>query len=337
MMANVMTVTGAIDAAVLGPTLMHEHVSCDITPVAARTDPPTALRVTLQDRFALDRTPAAPGVYRLKDEAAAIADLRAFHAAGGRSVVDLTTGGIAPDPAALARISAASGVNIILGAGWYYDAYVPEAARKMDVAALTEQMVAQLTEGAWGTSIRCGLIGEVGTSWPMTPFEQRSLQAAAMAQRATGAAINIHPAWHPDAADAVCDILDRAGADLSRVVMSHMDRSYPDDVDAVIALARRCIVEYDFFGVESSAWIRHVDMPNDWMRLRALRRIFDAGLDHRVCISHDICTVPRLLANGGHGYRHILHDVVPLMRDRGWAQDEIDQILVRTPRRLLAR
>jgi phosphotriesterase-related protein len=198
-------------------------------------------------------------------------------------------------------------------------------------------MVGQLTEGAWGTVHRCGLIGEIGTSWPVTPFEHRLLTAAAAAQRATGACISIHPARHPAASHVVCAILESAGADLSRVVMSHMDRTYPDDVDGVIALARHCVVEYDFFGVESSAWIRHMDMPNDWMRLRALRRIFDAGLGDRVCISHDICTVPRLLTNGGHGYRHILHNVVPLMRDRGWTQAEIDRLLVHTPQRLLAR
>ncbi len=132
-------------------------------------------------------------------------------------------------------------------------------------------------------------------------------------------------------------MLEAAGADLSRVVMSHMDRTHPEDVDAVVALARRCIVEYDFFGIETSNyWMGVVDLPNDWMRLRALRRLFDAGLGDRVVISHDICTRTRLLAEGGHGYRHILANVRPLMRDRGWSEAEIETLLVATPRRLLA-
>ncbi len=97
------------------------------------------------------------------------------------------------------------------------------------------------------------------------------------------------------------------------------------------------MVEYDFFGIETSNyWMGVVDLPNDWMRLRALRRLFDAGLGHRVCISHDICTRTRLILNGGHGYRHIPANVRPLMRDRGWSEAEIDQLLVHTPRRLLA-
>ena len=78
-----------------------------------------------------------------------------------------------------------------------------------------------------------------------------------------------------------------------------------------------------------------VDIPNDWMRIRALRKLFDAGLGDRVVISHDICTRTRLQSLGGHGYGHILRNVVPLMRDRGFSQSEIDLLLLETPRRIL--
>ncbi len=37
--------------------------------------------------------------------------------------------------------------------------------------------------------VRCGLIGEVGCSHPLTPHETRSLQAAAAAQQITGETI----------------------------------------------------------------------------------------------------------------------------------------------------
>jgi phosphotriesterase-related protein len=77
------------------------------------------------------------------------------------------------------------------------------------------------------------------------------------------------------------------------------------------------------------------DLPTDWMRLRCIRRLFEAGLGDRVAVSHDICTRSRLAANGGHGYGHLVENVVPLMRERGFEQAEIDQLLVATPRRLL--
>ncbi|MEI8145024.1 MAG: aryldialkylphosphatase [Alphaproteobacteria bacterium] len=336
MVEGVMTVTGSRSPKELGATLMHEHVICDLTKPEWRSDPPPRLDIDLDNRFELDYRPMVPGHHRLSDETVAADDLNAFRAAGGSAIVDLTTGGIDPDPEALKRLSEAAGVAVILGAGFYTEGYQSAEVLALHVEEIAEIIITQLTKGAWGTTVRCGLIGEIGVSWPMTPFERRSLQAAAHAQRKTGATINIHPGRHPLACTEICDVLEAAGADLSRVVMSHMDRTHPEDVDAVVALARRCVVEYDFFGIETSNyWMGVVDLPNDWMRLRALRRLFDAGLGDRVAISHDICTRTRLLNHGGHGYRHILANVVPLMRDRGWDQAEIDQLLIDTPRRLL--
>jgi phosphotriesterase-related protein len=95
-------------------------------------------------------------------------------------------------------------------------------------------------------------------------------------------------------------------------------------------------VEYDFFGIESSNyWMGVADLPTDWMRLRCIRRLFDAGLADRVIASHDICTRSRLQSLGGHGYAHLPRNVVPLMRDRGFSESDVETLLVRTPRRLL--
>ena len=43
----------------------------------------------------------------------------------------------------------------------------------------------------------------------------------------------------------------------------------------------------------------------------------------------------RLASFGGHGYGHIFRNVVPMMKKRGYSEDEIDAILVLNPRRLL--
>nr|WP_272212504.1 hypothetical protein [Marinicella sp. W31]MDC2878417.1 hypothetical protein [Marinicella sp. W31] len=51
----------------------------------------------------------------------------------------------------------------------------------------------------------------------------------------------------------------------------------------------------------------------------------------RVTLSHDICTRGRLQSYGGHGYSHLPRNVVPLMKDRGFAEAEIDQLLIDTP------
>lgn len=52
-------------------------------------------------------------------------------------------------------------------------------------------------------------------------------------------------------------------------------------------------------------------------------------------ISHDICYRTRLASFGGHGYGHIFRNVVPMMKKRGYGEEEIDAILVHNLRRLL--
>jgi phosphotriesterase-related protein len=208
----VMTVTGSISPEALGITLMHEHVLCDLTNPKWRGGPPAELRISLENRHELDYRPMVPGHHVLTDMEAAAQDLVAFRDAGGQSIVDLTTGGLAPDPLGLADLSRRTGVAIVLGAGFYTDAYVDEATKTASAEALAEIIEAQLVEGAWGTAVHCGLIGEIGVSWPKPPFEERALIAAALAQRRTGAAINIHPGRHFDACNQICDVLERAGA-----------------------------------------------------------------------------------------------------------------------------
>ena len=333
----VMTVLGPIAPDTLGAVLMHEHLNCDLTPPSRRGSSEPEVQITLENAFEVNYRPADYfGNHRLKDVALATRESALFKRAGGGAIVEMTTGGLLPDPAALEEISRASSVAIVLGAGFYTEPYLDAATLALSMEAITETVILQLREGAWGTSVRCGIIGEIGCSWPLTPFERRNLEAAAHAQQATGAAITIHPGRHPQAPHQILDVLTAAGADLSRVIIDHMDRTYFDHGE-VVALARRgCVVEFDFFGIETSNyWMGVADLPTDWMRLRCIRHLFDAGLGDHVVLSHDICTRSRLQSLGGHGYGHLLRNVVPLMRDRGFTPTEIDQLLVATPRRLL--
>ncbi|MEJ1157282.1 phosphotriesterase family protein [Prosthecomicrobium sp. N25] len=334
---HVVTVLGPVAPAALGPTLLHEHLLCDLTPPATRDlDLPQA-EITLETVFDFGYRPGHHhGNHRLRDVGRAAREATLFREAGGGTIVDVTTGGIRPDPQGLVAIAQASGIHVVMGAGFYTEPYLDPETLALPTEALTEIVVGQVERGAWGTAVRCGIIGEIGCSWPLTPFEARSLRAAARAQAATGAAITIHPGRDRVAPFEILDILEAEGADPGRVVVGHMDRTLLDVAD-VIALARRgAVVEYDFFGIEhSNYWLGILDIPNDWMRIRAIRALFEAGLGDRVAISHDICTRSRLRSLGGHGYGHILSNAVPLMRDRGFVQAEIDRMLVDTPRRLL--
>ena len=68
----------------------------------------------------------------------------------------------------------------------------------------------------------------------------------------TGAPLIIHPGRDERSPPHILDVLEEAGADLSRTVMSHIDRTVFAD-DALLQLAKRgCYLEYDMFGTEVS-------------------------------------------------------------------------------------
>jgi phosphotriesterase-related protein len=74
-------------------------------------------------------------------------------------------------------------------------------------------------------------------------------------------------------------------------------------------------------GQESSCYpLADVDMPNDAMRLLAIRGLIERGHLAQIPVSHDICYRSRLVRWGGHGYGHIFTNVIPLMRRRGLSE-----------------
>lgn len=51
---------------------------------------------------------------------------------------------------------------------------------------MADVIVGEVVRGVDGGDVRCGIIGEIGCSWPLVDTERRSLQAAAIAQKETG-------------------------------------------------------------------------------------------------------------------------------------------------------
>ncbi len=330
------TVLGDVSADAVGPILLHEHLLFDIVPPGTPGDP--AAEIPLEDRWQID--------YRSNDCAAnalqtdvdvAAAELAHYAAEGGSLLVDQSVFGLARDPAGQARASRQSGVHVVAAAGTYVEAYVPDDLKGLSAEALADRFTAEVTDGMDGTDIRAGLIGEMGCSWPMTGFERRALEAAAEAQRRSGASISVHPGRHATACAEVLDVLAANGADLSRVVLCHMDRTHPDGRGIRPLLDRGAVVEWDFFGVESSHyWMTDaVELPTDLGRLRLIRELARQGFGDQIAISQDICTKTRLRHWGGHGYGHILRNVTRLMDRLAFPPELISALLRDTPLRLL--
>ena len=137
------------------------------------------------------------------------------------------------------------------------DGFIPQKYRDLPVTAMADVIVKEIVEGVGDEGIRCGVIGEVGCSYPLTDLEKKSLQAAAIAQKRTGAPLIIHPGRDEKSPDEILDVLEASGADISRTVISHMGRTISDN-DKLLEFAKRgCFLEYDAFGIECSHYQVH--------------------------------------------------------------------------------
>lgn len=337
-MSTAMSVLGPIPGDQLGHTQPHEHLLSDLTGYLPEAIRNAGTPVTLSNYTSsrLDRDNAVD--MRLDSVDTAIDELRRYRQAGGNTIVEATPDGVGRRPADLAAIATASGVTVIMGAGWYAAPFHPAWTTAATTAALTERLEQELMEGDPDTGIRAGIIGEIGMSWPPDPAEEKVLTAAAHASSSTGAAILVHPGRHADAPAHHLDVLRRAGADLNRVIMSHIDRTL-FTIDDMLRLADHgCVLEFDLFGTESSYYPQDptVDLPNDGTRVRYIRQLLEHGHHDQVVIAEDVCRKTQLVSHGGEGYEHILRRVLPLMTARGISAADIHRITVTTPRRLLA-
>ncbi|NXD15966.1 PTER protein, partial [Nothocercus nigrocapillus] len=340
---KVQTVLGLVEPDQLGYTLTHEHLSMNYTccyfPPAPSQEPLSEGPIEMKNLFWIKQHPYShkENLLLCQETAAVKEELLLFKAAGGGTIVENTTVGIDRDMNTLKKLAEETGVHIIAGAGFYVDSTHSSHTQAMTVEQLTGIIVDEMLRGADGTDIKCGVVGEIGCSWPLTPSEQRVLQAAAQAQAQLGCPVIVHPGRSSDAPFQIVRILQEAGADISKTVMCHLDRTIFDTKKLLEFAELGCYLEYDLFGVEflQYQFQPSVDMPSDNERIARIRSLIDEGYEDRILIAHDVHTKHRLLKYGGHGYSHILKNIVPKMLIRGVSQSQIDKILRENPKRWL--
>ena len=301
----IMSVRGPIPAAELGYTLSHEHLLCDLWCYARSYD---AI---------------------LDDEALAIQELADYKAAGGCAVIDVTSGGLRRNPEALRRISEATGVHIVMGAGWYREMVYPRLIYERDTNSLADLIVQELTAGADGSSVRAGVIGEMGTDryW-ITPAEERVFRAAARAQRRTGVTVITHTTHFGELALEQIALLREEGVPADRIMISHLGDSF--DTRRLLAIARLGVyLSVDNIGYKGDGY------PGDDLRAKNVRLLIAEGHLPQVLLGGDVCTKQHLLAYGGKGYAHVPRNFLPLLRHEGVPEEAIQQMTVTNPARAL--
>jgi phosphotriesterase-related protein len=341
---KVQTVSGVIDADQLGITLPHEHLllsqrdSRFVEPLeaSARARAHESFRVENRWRFMTNANANLDNIV-LDDVEMIIEEAGWFTRMGGRTIVDCGSIGIGRDPDGLRAIAGGTGLNVVMGSGYYIDKTHPIHIREADERAIADEIVSDICVGVGYSRVKAGIIGEIGCEGP-TDQELKVLRAAVLAQKETGAVINIHTAFIFTGRDGglrVAEELDRVGADCSRVIYSHQDGSGADPEYQRQLLERGIVLEYDCFGVESTTFAYGgVNWPKDKERIEDIQRLINDGWISQLLISQDTCFKMQMKRFGGVGYSHILDFVVPLMRHMGMNDDQIEILMSANPKRL---
>jgi phosphotriesterase-related protein len=302
---EVITVLGPVAPENLGITQTHEHLILDA-----------------YDHY---------GDYGfvIDDEDLVIEEVGEYSRLGGRTLVDVTLDEIGRNPQALARIAKASGLNIVMGCSWYREFAYPAVVAEKNSNELAEILVREIEVGVGDTGIRAGIIGEIGTGRHfIKPAEERVFRASALAQQKTGVAISTHTTrWGTLALEQIA-MLREFGADMDKVIIGHLgDRI---GVKHLLPIAAEGVyLEVDNIG--------YTDYQPEWVRADNVAALCKEGFSEKVLLSEDICLLSHLKYQGGKGYGYLLETFVPMLRERSVSDEQIHQMLVENPARVLAR
>lgn len=341
---KVQTVTGPVEPTQLGITSVHEHIFHNSVDTYFQKHPDAPERadqpVSIENRWWVEHNPFNNRENLVFDDVHAAAyEVDLFAQAGGGTLVELSCGGMNSDPTLARDLSRRTGVTIVKGAGWYIQPSHPERLATMSEGEIADEMVQAVTSGIDGTDVRAGVLGEIGVSTPFHPEEKRVLRAALAAQRRTGVPVSIHPGMGDEVLLEIVDLLRAEGADMSNIIMGHLD-CFGFSRQAQVRLAETgCFLAYDNFGATHFMPTQTLGSdllhPSDGERLKGIQFLIEQDYLPQIVVAHDLFCKHDMATYGGAGYSHIIRNVLPVMRNIGFNEEEIDAILVGNPSRAL--
>jgi phosphotriesterase-related protein len=323
---HVQTVTGPIGLDQLGRTLMHEHLF--IAFPGAEFDPTATF-----DRAGF----VAEAVRRLKQ-------LRTDH--GVRTFVDPCPIELGRDAAMMKEIAEKSEMNVVCTTGFYFEAMgLPIYWRARTVDEIAELYIREISQGIGTTGVKAGAI-KVATGAPgISALEQKFLDAACVAQRATGVPIITHTQDGVGAPEQQAAFA-KGGVEAHRCLIGHCCGN------ADPAYHQRVVDGGSYIGFDRIGILR---FQPDEVRADNLVRLVRNGYRAQVMMSQDRhcgwlgkfarqvtaeeqAKIDAMRAEGQYPppYTYLFTDFVPLLKQRGLSDHEIGSILEDNPRRFFA-
>jgi phosphotriesterase-related protein len=312
-MPAVNSVSGPLDIAELGFTLMHEHIIVQSPGV--------------KENFAV--------FDREKEVESAVQKLKDVMARGVKTLVDLTVSDWRDVPF-VQEVVRRTGMQVIVATGLYWE--VPHFFRIMSgrsVEYVADLFARDITVGIMDSGVKAGII-KCATDEPgVTPDVERVLRACAKAHRTTGVPISTHTHAASQGGLKQQDIFEEEGVDLSRVIIGHSGDS--DDLNYLRRLMDRgSYIGMDRFGID-------MFLSTD-KRVATIAGLCDEGYAEKMVLSHDAACyfdwadadlLPSALPNWHFNF--VPDQVIPALRDAGVTEEQLRTMTVANPRRVFER
>ncbi|MBV6522453.1 MAG: hypothetical protein MNPFHGCM_02601 [Gemmatimonadaceae bacterium] len=344
---KIQTVLGPVDPSTIGPTLMHEHIFIEFqnprsrsnsSAAAATSEEPLPFEqpITMGDLYAVRYGwGAVRGTDFLGDFDEMFREVMEFRKFGGQAIVDVSSIGLGRDPIALVEMSNATGMSIVMGASWYTKQFHPLDMDTRTVEQLTDEIVRDVTVGVQGTTVRSGIIGEIGIDGgPLTPNELKVIRASARASRMTGAPMSFHAGGVDEERLTTIQTSLSEGVAPQQIIMGHSGALTPNMPLVKRILETGVYLQIDWLGVITGP-AGVLGNRSDRTIAKAIVELIELGYVDRILLSHDICTKPQLRKYGGTGFAYVLEHFVPTLRELGVSEENIRKITIDNPRRAL--
>jgi phosphotriesterase-related protein len=317
-MAQVQTVQGAVDAAELGLTLVHEHVRFRDEAVAAQW----------------------PGRYdeELELQAALLA-VREAADRGVRTIVDPTAMFGGRDVRFMRDVAEQTGVRILACTGIYSYDYLPHYFENRDIDVMADHFVEDIERGIQGTDIRAAFLKCAADAAGVTENVEKIHRAVARASVQTGAPIMAHSMPAIATGPRQVEIFAEEGVPMERLQIAHCGDT--DDIAYIERLIDTGVyVGLDRYGLEMYLPIER--------RNATAAELLRRGHAERLMISQDFCATidwfppeaADVFETSGRirnwSMTLVFDEVVPALREMGVMDDAVfETIFVQNPRRWL--
>ena len=284
-----------------GYTMMHEHITIDLSGVKKDTD------------------------CQLDCYAETVAEFKKLYEYGVRRIVDVTNDGMGRNPQYVENVEKETGIRIVHSTGFYKEPFLPERVYGQTVQEMAAWMIGEIRQGIDGGA-KPGMIGEIGTSKnTMTETEKKVFDASVIAARETGLPIYTHTTLGTYAPEQAA-YFKATGLPMDRIVLGHLDLS--GDLDYI----RRVLDSGISIGFDTVG--KNNYFP-DAKRVEFLLALEAEGRLDQIVLSEDLTRKSHLKYKGGIGYGYLFETFIPMLKEAGLKQESLDKMLIHNPARIL--